>query len=50
MGDGEMDGLIVHTDAATYVVHAACLTAFGDLLERLRHQRDVEAAPAADGL
>lgn len=50
MGDGEMGGLVVHTDTATYVVHAACLTAFGDLIERLRFQRDVEASLATDDL
>lgn len=35
MGDDDMGGLVVHTDDETYVVHAVCLIAFGDLLGQL---------------
>lgn len=40
-----MGGIVINTDGDTYVVHAACLMAFHDLLDRLE-----EASVGADGL
>ncbi len=40
-------GMVVHTDETTYVVHAVCLDAFGDLLERFHGEGAEVASPAA---
>lgn len=40
-----MGGIVVNTDGDTYVVHAACLMAFHDMLDRLQ-----EASADEDGL
>lgn len=43
----DMGGMVIHTDETTYVVHAVCLDAFGDLLERLQHEGAEVAVPTA---
>ncbi len=34
-GDPDRGGIVVHTEGTTYVVHAACLMACQDMLNRL---------------
>jgi len=48
MSDTRMGGLVVHTDETTYVVHAVCLDAFGDLLKRLHREGAEVAIPVGD--
>jgi len=35
-------GIVINTDGSTYVVHAACLMAFHDMLDRLREDAEAE--------
>ena len=45
-GDPDRGGIVVHTEGATYAVHAACLMAFRDMLHRLEANDALHPATA----